>query len=91
VSVSIRRLVLDVLKPREVAIVDISKALCGVDGVEEVDVVVTEVDVKTETIKLTIKGPNICYDDMAKVLIDYSCAIRSIDEVNVYKHKPEIN
>lgn len=86
-AVSIRRLVLDVLKPREVTIVDISKALCDVEGVEEVNIVVTEVDVKTETIKLTVKGPNICYDDMAKVLTSYSCAVRSIDEVDVYKHK----
>ncbi len=86
-NVSIRRLVLDVLKPREVTIVDISKALCDVNGVEEVNVVVTEVDVKTETIRLTIKGSNICYDDMAKVLTNYSCAIRSIDEIDVYKHK----
>ncbi len=86
-SVSIRRLVLDSLKPRETSIIELSQALCSVKGVEEVDITVTEVDVKTETIKLVIRGANIDYDALSKVMNDYGSIIRSIDEINVVRSK----
>ncbi|MGP3667033.1 MAG: DUF211 domain-containing protein [Candidatus Bathyarchaeota archaeon] len=83
--VFIRRIVVDSLKPRETPIIELSKALCHVDGVEEVDIAVTEVDVKTETIRLTITGSDINYENIAKVLSEYGVAVRSIDEINVSK------
>ena len=44
-----------------------------------------EVDAKTETVKLTLHGSNIDYDNISKVIKDYSSTIRSIDEINVSK------
>ena len=85
--VSIRRLILDSLKPRETSIIDLSRALCNVDGIEEVDITVTEVDVKTETIRLTIRGPNINYEELSKVMGQHGAIIRSIDEINVGRIK----
>lgn len=82
-SVVIRRLLVDALKPREISIVDLSKALCEVDGVEKVDAVITEVDAETETVKLSIIGPNIEYEKLMDVMGDYGLAVRSIDEVSV--------
>ncbi|RLF16460.1 MAG: hypothetical protein DRJ97_01025 [Thermoprotei archaeon] len=84
-KISIRRLVLDTLKPREASLIDLSKALCEVAGVEEVDTIVTEVDARTETVKITIRGPDIDYDAAAKIINDHGAVIRSVDEVNVYK------
>lgn len=86
-AVSIKRLVLDSLKPRETSVIDLSRALCGVNGVEEVDITVTEVDAKTETIRLTIRGSNIDYEVLSKVMNEFGVAIRSIDEINVSKTK----
>ncbi|RLG92311.1 MAG: hypothetical protein DRO36_01890 [Candidatus Hecatellales archaeon] len=86
-AVSIRRLVLDSLKPREISIIELSRVLCQVTGVEEVDITVTEVDAKTETIKLIIRGSNINYENLSKVMGEYGVAIRSIDEINVSKTK----
>ena len=80
---SIRRLVLDSLKPRETSIIELSQALCSVDGVDEVDITVTEVDVKTETIKLVIRGSNINYEEISKTMMDHGAIIRSIDEISV--------
>ncbi len=65
-SVSIRRLLMDALKPRETSITELAKAMGAVGGVEEVDIVVSEVDQRTETIKLTIKDPQIEYDAISK-------------------------
>jgi hypothetical protein len=85
VTVHIKRMVIDSLKPRETTILDLSKAICGVDGVDEVDITVTEVDVKTETIKLTIKGKDVDYDDITNIMQQNSAVIRSVDEINVGK------
>jgi len=85
VTASIRRIVLDSLKPREASIIELSQALCSVKGVNEVDITVTEVDVKTETIRLVIRGSNINYDELSKVMVDHGSTIRSIDEISVAK------
>ncbi len=86
-SVSIRRLLVDALKPRETSILDLSRALCSVKGVEEVDAVVSEVDVKTETIKITIQGPNINYGELTKVMDENGVAVKGVDEVRIVKAK----
>lgn len=83
--VSIRRLLIDALKPREVPITELSKAICSAKGVDEVDVMVTEVDAKTETVKITIIGSNIDYDEIVKIIAENGAAIRSIDQVIVSK------
>ncbi len=84
-SVSIRRLLMDALKPRETSIIELAKAMGAVGGVEEVDIVVSEVDHRTETIKLTIKGPQIEYDAVSKVMEKYGVSIRGVDEISVSK------
>jgi len=87
VSVSITRLLVDALKPRETSILDLSQALCSVRGVEEVNAVVSEVDVKTETIKITIEGPNIDYRDLTRVMDEHGVAVKGVDEVRIVKAK----
>jgi hypothetical protein len=85
--VNIRRLVVDSLKPRESPILDLTRTLCEVNGVEEVDINVTEVDAKTETIRITIRGTNIDYDGIGESLNDHGATIRSVDEISVGKVK----
>ena len=41
-SVRIKRILLDALKPRETSVIDLSKALCSVDGVDECGIVVVD-------------------------------------------------
>lgn len=86
-AANIRRLVLDSLKPRESSLLDLSKNLAEVNGVEEVDINVTEVDVKTETVKLIIRGISIDYDGITKALDEYGVTLRSIDEISVHKKR----
>jgi hypothetical protein len=86
-TVHIKRMIVDSLKPRETPILDLSKALCEVKGVEEVDITVTEVDVKTETIKLILRGSDINYDELTRVMSENGAIIRSIDEINVGRAK----
>jgi len=87
-SVHIRRILFDALKPRETSIIDLSQALCSVEGVEEVDIVVVDVDVKTETVKVTIRGPNVDYEAISKIMEEQAVSIKGVDEINVVKAKP---
>jgi len=81
--VKVKRLLLDALKPRELSIVELSKGVGSADGVQEVDIIVSEVDSKTETIKVTIRGPQIDYNAVSKVMEKYGVSIRGVDEINV--------
>jgi len=85
--VTIRRILIDVLKPREVSLVEFSTTLCKAGGVEQVDVVVREVDAMTETIRLTLTGPSIRYEEVTKVLKEQGMAVRGIDEITVARPK----
>jgi len=83
-EITIRRVTIDALKPREIGIIDLSKVLCDIDGVEEVDISVTEVDVRTETVKIVLKG-KIDFESVSKIMEEYGVVIRSVDEVSVRK------
>ena len=52
---------------------------------EECELVVTDVDARTETVRLTIKGPDIDYPELKKAMDENSLAIKGLDEVNVAK------
>lgn len=82
-SVAIKRVLLDALKPRELSIIELSKAVGSVFGIEEVDIIVSEVDSKTETIKVTVRGSQIDYSAVSKVMERYGVSIRGVDEISV--------
>jgi len=87
-SIHIRRVLIEALKPRETPLVELSQAICSVNGVEECDMVVTDVDVKTETIKITVRGPNIEYAGIAKIMQEHGMSIKGVDEISVSKKQP---
>jgi hypothetical protein len=80
--VAIRRLVLDVLKPiRGISIVELAEKVSELEGVDGVNISVTDMDVETMGLMIVIEGSNIKFDDVKKVLEEEGCAIHSIDEV----------
>lgn len=87
-SIYIRRVLIEALKPREASLVELSQAICSVNGVEECDMVVTDVDVNTETIKLTVRGSNIEYAGVVKVMQEHGMSIKGVDEISVSKKQP---
>ncbi len=84
-TVTVKRLLLDILKPRELSIIELSKALCSIKGIDHVEVIVSEVDSKTETIKVTIKGSQIEYESVSKVIEKYGVSLKGIDEISTVK------
>jgi len=86
-TIHIRRVLIEALKARETSLVDLSQAICAVNGVEECDTVVTDVDAKTETIKLTLRGANIEYSGILSILQENGISVKGVDEVSVSKVK----
>ncbi|MBU3966689.1 MAG: DUF211 domain-containing protein [Euryarchaeota archaeon] len=83
--VVIKRLLLDVLKPRESSIIELSKVICSINGIDEVEIIVSEVDSKTETLKVTIKGSQIDYGEVMKVIDKHGVSIKGVDEISAIK------
>ena len=86
-TIHIRRVLIEALKARETSLVELSQAICAANGVEECDIVVTDVDAKTETIKLTVRGANIEYSGIVSILQEKGVSVKGVDEVNVSKVK----
>ncbi|NDY43400.1 DUF211 domain-containing protein [Dissulfurirhabdus thermomarina] len=79
---TLRRLVLDVLKPHEPNILAIAKALAVLPGVDGVDITVYEIDAKVENVKITLEGTDLEFARIRNVIHDMGGAIHSIDKVS---------
>ncbi len=82
----IRLIVLDILKPHEPSILKLSSDLSDLDGVDGVDVSVFEIDSKVETVKATIVGKDINFEQVNTVVEDMGASIHSIDKVSAGKN-----
>jgi len=78
---SLSKLVLDVLKPHVPDLIDFCRALSAVDGVSRVSAVVVEVDVETDTVKITVEGNGINFEKLRDKVKEMGAAVHSIDEV----------
>jgi len=82
ITLPIRRLVLDVLKPiRGTSIVDLAEKISSIEGVDGVNISVTDMDVETMGLMIVIEGSNLNFEEIKKLLEEEGCAIHSIDEV----------
>ncbi len=80
-NTSVRRLVLDILKPLDPSVIEISKSLANIEGITAINLVVYEVDRKTETIKTTIEGDDIDFEKIKKVIEKFGAVVHSVDGV----------
>ena len=80
-SKMIRRLVLDVLKPHNPSVVELSEALSHLEGVEGVNIIIYEIDQQVENAKVIIAGSSIDFESIKKELEEMGATIHSVDEV----------
>ena len=76
----IRRVVLDVLKPHDPSIIELSQRLAGLPGVDGVNISIYEIDRKVENAKITIEGSELDYDPIVSIIEDTGGTVHSIDE-----------
>ncbi len=78
----IRRLVLDVLKPHEPGIVQVTRQLSDLDGVTGATSKLVEIEENVRTIRITIEGEDLDLDVIDAEIADLGGSIHSIDEVS---------
>lgn len=78
-------MVLDVLKPHNPSIVELSKRLSNINGVVGVNCTLDEVDQDTESIKITIEGPSVDFPTVEKTIRECGAVIHSVDSVSAGK------
>jgi hypothetical protein len=78
---NLRRVVLDVLKPMEPDIVELSQLLADLEGVDGVNIAIYEIDRRVENAKITIEGNNLPYEKVVFVIEENGGSVHSVDEV----------
>jgi len=80
---SLKRIVLDVLKPHHPNALDFASAIADENSGCRVTVTVTEVDERTESTVVVIKGDDIPYQEIVGIITRLGGSVHSIDEVEV--------
>jgi len=78
---------IDVLKPHKPNLVEFGQILCELKSVQNANITVYAIDEKTESIKATLEGESINFDEVQKTVDEYGAVIHSIDKVIVGKRK----
>jgi hypothetical protein len=85
---TIRKLVLDVLKPHQPNALDFAATLAELGADYRVRLTVTEMDEKTESTILVITGQDIGFEAIDEAIKQMGASLHSIDEVEVYGTLP---
>gem|GEM_PF-48482 len=80
-SYGLKRLVLDVLKPHQPVLPDFAEELGKVNGVMGVNITLIEVDAETESVKITIEGNKLNYNEVKEKIESLGAVIHSVDQV----------
>jgi uncharacterized protein len=81
-GMNIRRLVLDVDKAiSRPALTEIAEALSEVKGVEAVNITVTEIDIETVGMDITVEGEELDYPTIEKAIEHSGAVVHSIDQL----------
>lgn len=81
----IKKLVLDVLKPHNPSVIELSRRLANLHGVLGVNCTIDEVDQETESLKITIEGNSIDYEKVEATVREMGAVIHSVDSVSTGK------
>ena len=80
---SLKRIELDVLKPHHPNSLDFGSMIADKLPGARIELTVTEVDEKTETVVIVIAGENLQYEAIVEVISNMGGSIHSIDRVEV--------
>jgi hypothetical protein len=78
---SVRRLVIDVLKPHEPSLLEFTRRVAEVDSIEGVSSSLIELDNEVQNLKLTFEGADVDYEAIEEAIEGQGGTVHSIDEV----------
>jgi hypothetical protein len=76
----IRRIVLDLLKPHDPSIIELSQRLASLPQADGVNISIYEVDRQVENAKITVEGSELDYATILEIIEDAGGTVHSIDE-----------
>ena len=79
----IRRVVLDVLKPHEPGMVELTTGMLERMDIEGVTATLVEMDENVRTVRVVIEGEELDLEQITSVINDLGASIHSIDQVSV--------
>ena len=79
---TIRRIILDVLKPHHPNAYEFAMVLADLGSEYVVHLSVIEVDENTESVQLELKAPSIDFELVQAAIIEMGASLHSIDEVD---------
>lgn len=82
----IRRLVLDVLKPHEPGMVDLTEGMLDRLDIDGMTATLVEMDEKVRTIRVAVEGEDLDLNEINEVIEDLGASIHSVDQVSGGKH-----
>lgn len=82
--VSVKRIVLDVLKPHQPNALEFSQAIAEVGVDYRVKLIVLEMDKNTETVQIELEGNAIDFNAIQSAITKMGGSLHSIDEVEVH-------
>jgi len=81
---TVKRIVLDVLKPHHPNALDLASAIATLKPDYRVSLKVTAVDEKTESAELVVEGDSIEYEPLREAIAGMGGTIHSVDAVEVH-------
>lgn len=88
---NIVKIVLDVMSPAQQSIVDLVGTLSKIEGLNQVDITLSELEKNVEDFKVTLEGSNLNYENIRSAIKDFGGVIRNVDNVVSAQHHPPKN
>ncbi|MEF8785550.1 MAG: DUF211 domain-containing protein [Haloarculaceae archaeon] len=82
----IRRLVIDVLKPHEPALVDFTDRITETEGVDAATASLIELDQEVQNVKVSIEGEDLALEAVEETVDHLGGTVHSVDEVACGDH-----
>lgn len=82
--VTVKKIVLDVLKPHQPNALEFSRTIAEAGDNYHVHLMVLEMDENTETVQIEISGSNIDFELIQSAISSMGGSLHSIDEVEVH-------
>ena len=83
----ITRIVLDIMSPAQQSMVDLAERLSKIDGISQVGVVLTELEMNIVDFKVTLDGYGLDFERIREIIKDFSAIIRNVDYVSSAKQR----
>jgi hypothetical protein len=87
--VTVKRLVLDVLKPHQPSALDFCRRIAQLGADYEVCLNVEEVDENTQTLSLDIRGGDVDMGAIEAAIADMGASLHSVDKVEVHNEEAD--